>query len=143
MRLLKINFKNFRITPRRLFSISSKNLKDSKISDEPIKYSTSKAKTWDSIDSFMSKTARTTPKSQPIIVSLSVLAFLLYFILIREENELDKKVSRPLEESVPNIKEMTLKHQILQYEQMGLNTRELREALKKELELKKQKEAKQ
>lgn len=135
-----MRFFNFKIgvlrgilVQRRLFSTSHKNTKNTNLTDEPVKYSTSKAKTWDSIDSFTSKTSRTQPTSQPFIVALSTLIFLAYFILVREENALDKKVSKPLEENVPNIKEMTLKHQILKYEQMGLDTRELREALKKEL----------
>lgn len=122
---------------KRLFSCTKRQEKNTNLTDEPVKYSTSKAKTWDSINSFTSVTSRTQPTSQPFIVAISTFIFLAYFILIREENDLDKKVSKPLEENVPNIKEMTLKHQILQYEQMGLDTRELREALKKELELKK------
>ncbi|RNA27006.1 hypothetical protein BpHYR1_047356 [Brachionus plicatilis] len=140
MQYLKLNIpKVVRVIlgQRSLFLTSNKLANNSNLTDEPVKYSTSKAKTWDSINSFTSKTTRTQPTSQPFIVALSTFIFLAYFILIREENALDKKVSRPLEESVPDIKEMTLKHQILQYEQMGLNTRELREALRKEIELKK------
>lgn len=135
MRFLKFNIRAVRgiLVHRRIFSTSLKHAKSSNITDEPVKYSTSKAKTWDSIDSFTSKTSRTQPTSQPFIVALSTLIFLLYFILIREENALDRKVSKPLEDNVPNIKEMTLKHQILKYEQMGLDTRELREALRKEI----------
>lgn len=121
---------------KRFFS-GSIPLKSTNKLDEPIKYSTSKAKTWDPINSFMSKQTRTQPASQPFIVVLCTMIFFIYFALIREENEIDVMLRKPLEETIPNIKEMTLRHQILQYEQMGLDTRSLKAALTKELELKK------
>ncbi len=58
----------------------------------------------------------------------------VYFVLIREENELDELMMRPLEDVVPNIKEQTLMASIANYERMGLDTRELKEALKIEIE---------
>lgn len=58
---------------------------------------------------------------------------MVYFLLLREENELDEYISRPLEQAVPNIKVMTLKHQIAQYESMGLDSRELKLALEREI----------
>lgn len=119
------------LVSNRQFGVSNILSKD--LREEPVKYSTSKAKQWDSIDTFVSKQTRAQPASQPFIVVFSTLIFLLYFGLLREENDLDRRISQPLEETIPNIKEMTLRHQILQYEQMGLDTRNLKEALAKEL----------
>lgn len=106
---------------------TSKSLKD-----KPVKFSTSDAKKWDSMDTFMSAKMRKQPTSQPFIVIGSLMVFFVYFTFLRERNELDEIFERPLEATVPNVKEMTLKHQILQYEQMGLDTRALKEALDKE-----------
>ena len=105
--------------------------------DAPVKFSSSNAKKWDSMDTFYPERARRQPMSQPFIVIGSVVVFLIYFCVLREPNEIDEMLERPLEQNVPNVKEMTLRHQILQYEQMGLDTRALKEALKKELEAKK------
>ena len=76
--------------------------------DEPIKYSTSKAKIYDPIDTFSNKSGRTKPKSEPFIIMLSTMTLFVYFTFLREENELDELLSRPLEDSVPNIKIMSL-----------------------------------
>lgn len=82
--------------------------------DEPVKYSTSKAKTYDSINTFSNRSGRTKPKSEPFIIILSTMIFFIYFALIREENEIDEIFSRSLEDSVPNIRVMSLKQQIAQ-----------------------------
>lgn len=104
--------------------------------DQPVKFSTSKAKSWDPIDTFISSKARTQPTSQPFIVIGSLLIFFVYFSFIREANELDEIFERPLEATIPNVKEMSLRHQISQYEQMGLDTRSLKEALEREAKTK-------
>lgn len=101
--------------------------------DDPVKFSTSEAKKWDAMDTFVPEKGRRVPPSQPIIIVLSVTVFLIYFLLLREENELDRKLLRPLEESVPNIKEFTLRKQIQQYENMGLDSSELKQALSVEI----------
>jgi hypothetical protein len=104
--------------------------------DEPAKFSTSKAKSWDPVDTFIHKNTRSMPKIQPFVVVFSAITMLVYFVFIREENEIDTILSRTLEESVPNVKEMTLRTQIAKYENLGLDTRELKQALAKELEKK-------
>ena len=101
--------------------------------DEPVKFSTSDAKKWDSMNTFVPEKGRRTPPTQPIIVILSVSVFLVYFLLLREENELDEALMRPLEDSVPNIKEFTLKKQIEQYDSMGLDSAKLKQALSGEI----------
>jgi len=124
---------------REIHLFAGKQAEKASLRDQPVKFSTSKAKTWDSIDTFLSAKVRKRPKSQPFIVAISTLVFIIYFGFLRKENELDEYISRPLEELVPNVKEMTIRHQIHQYESMGLDTRSLKEALTKELEKKKQK----
>jgi hypothetical protein len=82
--------------------------------DQPVKYSTSKAKTYDSINTFSNRSGRTKPKSEPFIIIFSTMIFFIYFALIREENEMDEIFSRSLEDSVPNIRIMSLRQQIAQ-----------------------------
>ena len=108
---------------------------------EPVKFSTSNAKKWDSMDTFYSEKARNTPFSQPLFVIGSFATLFIYFAFLREENELDEIFERPLENTVPNIKEMTIRHQILQYEQLKLDTTSLKEALNKEIEARKIRES--
>lgn len=104
--------------------------------DEPVKFSSSKAKSWDPVDTFINKNTRAMPTIQPFLVALCTMSLFVYFAFIREPNEIDDKLSRSLEESVPNVKEMTIRRQIIQYEKIGLDTRELKQALSKELEKK-------
>lgn len=119
-----------------LQSIICRNASTDETEDKPVKFSTSKAKSWDSINTFSNQRNRQQPKLQPLIVIGSLMIFLIYFGLLREENELDAMISRPLEESVPNIKEFTLRKQISQYDNMGLDANELKQALAEELKKK-------
>jgi hypothetical protein len=103
--------------------------------DAPVKFSTSKAKSYDPTITFISTGGdRQQPRYQPFIISFFLVVMFVYFVLIREENELDELMMRPLEDVVPNIKEQTLMASIANYERMGLDTRELKEALKIEIE---------
>lgn len=105
--------------------------------EEPVKFSTSKAKTWDSVDSFVARGGGNEhPRLQPIIVGISTVVMFIYFTLLREPNEIDEMLSRPLDDVVPNVREQTLRAAIINYERMGLETKELKEALKQELEKK-------
>ncbi|KOC69380.1 hypothetical protein WH47_09338, partial [Habropoda laboriosa] len=56
--------------------------------DRPIKFSTSKAATYPAGYSHEFHG----PKYQGVIVSLSILIFLLYFGVLREENDIDEKM---------------------------------------------------
>ena len=110
--------------------------------DEPVKFSTSKAKTWDSMDTFIPKGSRDVPRYQPFIVVFFLSVLMVYFVFLREENEIDEIMSRPLEDVVPNVKEQTLIASIRHYEKMGLDTRELKEALNIEIKKRELREAK-
>ena len=138
LRLINLIASNGSITPLRKYAAGAET-KTNSTRDEPVKFSTSKAKIWDPVDTFISARARKQPISQPFIVIGSILVFLLYFTYIREPNEMDEIFDRPLESTIPNVKEMTLKYQIAQYEQMGLDTTNLKQVLEKEIKSKKNK----
>ena len=99
--------------------------------DQPVQFSTSKAKAHDPVNTFVRNNNK--PASQFFIIIGSILVLFVYAIF-REENELDSMFDRPLEDTIPNIREMTLRYQIEDYKKMGLDTTELQQALKKELE---------
>ena len=101
--------------------------------DEPVRFSTSNAAKWDAMDTFLLPKIRQMPKSQPFFVIVSSAVFLIYFLVLREENQLDQTMMRPLEDVVPHLKEKTLKAQIKHYESLGMDTSELKKALQAEI----------
>lgn len=98
----------------------------------PVKFSTSQARAHNPMDTFISSKQRQQSPLQPIMVMGSLAVLFIYMAFFREANSLDKMFERPLDEIVPNVKEMTLKNQIQKYQSMGLDTRELQAALDKE-----------
>lgn len=83
----------------------------SKDDDKPVAYSTSKAATWKAEQSFRSPNYDKIPEAQRWSVLASLSAFLLYFLVLREENDFDEYLARPLTETVPDIEKVTGKLQ--------------------------------
>lgn len=79
----------------------------SKDSDQPITYSTSKAAAWKAEQSFRSPNYDKVPEAQRWSVLASLSAFLLYFLVLREENDFDQYLARPLTETVPDLEKVT------------------------------------
>jgi CCSMST1 family len=48
------------------------------------------------------------PKYQRAIISTSLVIFMLYFFVFREENDLDRQMKKPLWEKVPGLERQTL-----------------------------------
>jgi hypothetical protein len=140
---------------RNFFSTSTSSFAKSSQTDEPVKYSTSKwaisnalfslglailgslvkfqgkAKDWNPHDTFVinqSKLDR--PKSQIYLIVSSVAVFLLYFLVIREPNDIDEILSSPLENKHPTINKVFVDQTIKKYEAIGLDVSKLKESLK-------------
>lgn len=64
--------------------------------DQPIKYSTSKAASM-RINEYRDPYGDSIPWYQPYIVSLSLAVFLIYFCILREENDIDTMLDMDLE----------------------------------------------
>lgn len=79
----------------------------SKDSDQPVTYSTSKAAAWKAEQSFRSPNYDKVPDAQRWSVLASLTAFLLYFLVLREENDFDQYLARPLTETVPDLEKVT------------------------------------
>lgn len=63
--------------------------------DQPIKYSQSKAATM-RINEYRDPYGDNMPWYQPPIVSISIAVFLIYFCILREENDLDLMLTKEL-----------------------------------------------
>lgn len=59
----------------------------------------------------------------------SVAAFLIYFGILREENDIDENMYKPLFETVPHLEVPMLEAAIRDYQQLGRSTVELEKRL--------------
>lgn len=84
---------------------ASKNDVDEEENNEPIKYSTSKAASH--LAAHTRFTPSDAPEYQPTVVALSLAVFMIYFCILREENDVDENLYRPLSETVPNFDKLT------------------------------------
>lgn len=67
----------------------------------PIKYTSSRAASWKARHTF--RTDHTMPDAQPFSVVFSLAAFMIYFFILREENDVDEMFDRPLTEVIPGV----------------------------------------
>ncbi|XP_015187160.1 PREDICTED: uncharacterized protein LOC107072072 [Polistes dominula] len=94
------NLQNKLLQSNRKASSKNKTVDDENL-DEPIKYSTSKAATWLAAETRSPMMDRHPQESNVIVISLSI--FFIYFFILREENDLDLLLEKPLSETVPGI----------------------------------------
>lgn len=81
-------------------------------SNEPIKYSTSDAAKWKAVYTSSGEDYFDIPRIQPFAVVMSLTAFMVYFCILREENDLDDWL-RELETTIPiQIEEAQLRLEI-------------------------------
>lgn len=77
--------------------------KDAVEDDKPYTYSTSNAAKWKAAQSFRTPETDAPPAQRwSVLASLSV--FLIYFCVLREENDLDQQLVRPITDTVPDLK---------------------------------------
>ncbi|XP_012534479.1 uncharacterized protein LOC105835581 [Monomorium pharaonis] len=95
-----------RVTPNirsKWNTVSSKNqnvtLEDDDIDDQPIKYSTSKAATM-RVDEYRNPDGDNIPWYQDYCMTISMAVFLIYFCILREENDLDEMLNTDLGDSL-------------------------------------------
>ncbi|XP_020294594.1 uncharacterized protein LOC109860131 [Pseudomyrmex gracilis] len=74
--------------------------------DQPIKYSTSKAASM-RINEYRDPHGDSIPWYQPYIVSLSLTVFLIYFCILREENDIDTMLDMDLETTLKQAERIT------------------------------------
>lgn len=99
--------------------------------DRPVAYSQSKAQNWNPVDGFASPRRMTTmPKYQPAIVLASTAAFLIYFLVLREENDIDEEIGQSIYSRIPGLEEKSIQATIQHGKLAGQNTEALEKRLK-------------
>ncbi|KAK6171092.1 hypothetical protein SNE40_019351 [Patella caerulea] len=83
----------------------------SQTAKDPIKFTSSKAATWSSVDSF-GPPPKQIPDIQVYSVIFSVASLLIYFAFLREENDLDNELESTLMERFPGYEEDELQKAI-------------------------------
>ncbi|NP_001233095.1 uncharacterized protein LOC100574948 [Acyrthosiphon pisum] len=68
--------------------------------NKPVKYTTSPAHDWKAQHSRIGSKAEFGPWYEPHAVSASLILFMIYFFILREENDLDLLLDKPLSETL-------------------------------------------
>lgn len=69
---------------------------------DPIAFLNTKAGKWRPVDDdLIGNHGR--PKYQDLVVSVSMIAFMIYFFILREENDIDRKLTRTMNETMYDI----------------------------------------
>lgn len=97
-------------------------------SNEPIKFFGSKAATWRARDT-RSGGSEDTLWFQPYVISGSLSVFLLYFCVLREENDIDKRLEGNLFDKVTGLEEVQLTVNYKYNRENGLDTSEIEKRL--------------
>merc|ERR1711978_837318 len=76
-----------------------------------------------------------TPWFQGPVIAFSLACFLIYFTMLREENDIDLQLSGRLYDKVDGLEKADVLNNIRYREEQGLDTTELKERLKVLIEL--------
>jgi len=91
--------------------------------DKPVKFSTSNANKHRAYDTFFHKSNAPWYQIHSVIASITV--FLLYFCVLREENDIDAQIGKPLWEKIPPLQEQVLTRKINEGKQYGSDVSKL------------------
>jgi len=93
--------------------------------DKPIQFTTSKASKFTAYETLSGDPFPDSPWYQPYVVIFSTAAFLLYFLVFREESDVDERIGQPLWQKVPGLEKQQL-HIVLEYNRNhGLDTKDI------------------
>lgn len=86
------------------------------VTDKPCEFLGSKAQTYKASDARLGRMNSPTawPWYQPYVISGSIAVFLIYFCILREENDIDEKLGASLYDHVPDLEIVQLR-QAYQY----------------------------
>uniref|UniRef100_A0A0P4WC84 Uncharacterized protein n=1 Tax=Scylla olivacea TaxID=85551 RepID=A0A0P4WC84_SCYOL len=99
--------------------------------DQPLKFSTSRAATWKARDTYGGMvTEDKMPWYQPYVVAISLSTFLLYFCVLREENDVDTSLNTSLYDRIEGLEEKQLELTLEEYIQAGKDTEPVKARLK-------------
>ncbi|XP_049801721.1 uncharacterized protein LOC126236445 [Schistocerca nitens] len=92
--------------------------------DHPIKYTSSEAAAWKAVQARGGE-EDDRPWYQGIVISASLGIFLIYFCILREENDMDEELGKSLYDRVPGLEEQQLNVTLKYYKERGMDTREI------------------
>lgn len=96
------------IRPIQACNFSSKKTESSEGPDEPVSYLNSNAAKWSARHSRTLGTDERLPY-QPHVIIFSLVSLLVYFCILREENDIDKLLSQNLDNKIPGLEEQHMK----------------------------------
>ncbi|XP_015608177.1 uncharacterized protein LOC107273981 [Cephus cinctus] len=76
--------------------------------NKPIKFSTSPAASWKAQDTFFINNDER-PWYQPYVISASLSVFMIYFLVLREENDIDRLFDRDLYDHIEGLEEQHIR----------------------------------
>ena len=93
-------------------AVSARTRQDDDPDDSPVKFTTSKAAAWRASQSYGDPTppSERAPPSQPFVVLGSLFAVLVYFCILREENDTDMHLSKPLFDRIHGLEEEQIRN---------------------------------
>jgi len=106
--------------------------------DQPIKFTTSEANKW------MAQYSRKGVKEveprlwyEPYVIVASIAVFMIYFCILREENDIDLELSKSLYDRIDGLEERDLLNLLAYNTKHGLDTKEIIDRLNEIRQLKK------
>jgi len=96
---------------------------------KPVQYSNTEANDWKAYDTFLAE-ENARPKYQFLILTASWVVFLVYFLILREENDIDEHLSTSLYDHLPGLEAQQLELAIGEKEERGEDTTALVARLK-------------
>lgn len=92
---------NFLVTRQASSRLNSKDESDD-LDQGPVRYSTSKAAKFRAAENFRVVDDKY-PPSQRWVINISLIVFMIYFFVLREENDLDEELSKSLFDRFPHM----------------------------------------
>lgn len=112
------------------FAKESSNKASNEVEDAPIKYFGSQAASWSARQSHRNPNYGDELWYQPLVISGSLAVFMIYFCILREENDVDAKLSMSLYDRIDGLEEHQLEASLQYNKSRGLSTLELEKRLK-------------
>ncbi|KAJ6638453.1 hypothetical protein Bhyg_11188 [Pseudolycoriella hygida] len=98
--------------------------------NKPVEYFGSKAASWTAKQSHYNPNYDEDLWYQPFVISGSLMVFMAYFFIFREENDVDEKLTVSLYDRIEGLEEHQLEQSLKYNKSKGLSTLELENRLK-------------
>uniref|UniRef100_A0A8D8F033 (northern house mosquito) hypothetical protein n=1 Tax=Culex pipiens TaxID=7175 RepID=A0A8D8F033_CULPI len=99
------------------------------VNDKPLQYFNSPASRWRAEHTRSGQDNEDMPWYQPYVVIASMAVFMLYFCVLREENDIDRSLEKSLYEHIPGLEEKQLVVSYHYNKEHGLPTIEIEQRM--------------